>query len=60
MHFDSLMYQQFKDLGDKRIKSYMILRSLLLDEMEVYNSLSFTESENEEIQKELILVREYI
>lgn len=64
--FDSLMYQQFKDLGDKRIKnnfslrSYMILRSLLLDEMEVYNSLSFTESENEEIQKELILVRKYI
>lgn len=34
----------------------MIFRSLLLDKERVYNSILFTESENKEIQKELLQI----
>ncbi len=62
--FDSIMYLEFKKLGDKGIRnnfglcSYIILRSLLLDEESIYNSLLFTKSENEEIQKEMLLIKD--
>lgn len=58
------MYQEFQKLGDSGIRknfdlcSYMILRSLLLDEENAYNSLLFTKSENNEIQKELLQIKE--
>lgn len=60
--FDSIMYQQFKKLREEGIRknfslcSYMIFRSLLLDKARVYNSILFTESENKEIQKELLQI----
>lgn len=62
VNFDSIMYQQFKKLREKGIRknfslcSYMIFRSLLLDKARVYNSILFTESENKEIQKELLQI----
>ena len=61
-NFDSIMYQQFKKLREEGIRknfslcSYMIFRSLLLDKERVYNSILFTESENKEIQKELLQI----
>lgn len=64
VEFDSIMYQEFQKLGDSGIRknfdlcSYMILRSLLLDEENAYNSLLFTKSENNEIQKELLQIKE--
>lgn len=62
VNFDSIMYQQFKKLREEGIRknfslcSYMIFRSLLLDKARVYNSILFTESENNEIQKELLQI----
>ena len=62
VNFDSIMYQQFKKLREEGIRknfslcSYMIFRSLLLDKARVYNSILFTESENKEIQKELLQI----
>ena len=56
------MYQQFKKLREEGIRknfslcSYMIFRSLLLDKARVYNSILFTESENNEIRKELLQI----
>lgn len=64
VEFDSIMYQEFQKLGDSGIRknfdlcSYMILRSLLMDEENAYNSLLFTKSENNEIQKELLQIKE--
>lgn len=57
-----LCIKQFKKLREKGIRknfslcSYMIFRSLLLDKARVYNSILFTESENKEIQKELLQI----
>lgn len=66
VNFDSVMYHEFKELGDKGIRnnfglcSYMILRSLLRGKANIYNSLLFTEDENKEIQKELLPIKEII
>ena len=66
VNFDSVMYHEFKKLGDKGIRnnfglcSYMILRSLLLGKAKIYNSSLFTEDENKEIQKELLPIKEII
>lgn len=63
VNFNSIMYQQFKKLREEGIRknfslcSYMIFRSLLLDKARVYNSILFTESENKEIQKELLQIK---